>query len=761
MRKLAWFAVFFAAAALFILWVPVEAQKLLLIVPAVFLAGMCPTLARRWRHKKPAQLLRTALLGFAVGCLYVLLWQTVMQRDAEALLAREQTVEATVLEDSAEASFGLRTEVRIGRLRCCLFTNGKERLEAGQRIRVHASFASTAEKTGSDYYLTQGVPVFGYAREDPVVLGYAEAYWRFLPAKLGRILRERIRILYDRNSASFLLAVLTGERRELREDIWFYSMLRTSGVSHTVAVSGMHLSFLVMFLYTLLGRGKLSAAVCIPVTLAFMAMTGFTASVVRAGVMQLAVCGAKLLRREYDSLSALGLALLLLLLINPYSVRNMGLILSFASTLGILLFYGEIRTVLPAPPKKWGKHSLPARLWHGIRASLAVTLSASVFTVPLNALFFRQISLLAPLTNLLVLPAVSLCFSLGLIGVLVSFVYLPAGMVFRMPLSWLVAYIRLVTGWIGGFPLSALYIRSLYLPCWIGLTWFCMALYRLLPGLEHRFRSFLITAAVGLVVFLGLSYGEPALEDMRFGALDVGQGQCLVLSAPSGVTVIDCGGSLVTNAGDLAAEYLLSMGRFRVETLVLTHFHEDHVNGVEELLRRMKVERLYCPRPAEDDWAALSLLDFARERGAGISYVEDDILWLGEQDLTLALVPPLNQEKENESGLCIAALGDGFSFLCTGDAGRGTEKRLLERLRLEHVGLLVAGHHGSAGSVSQELLEALQPKAVVVSVGRNSYGLPAENTLQRIRDCGAAVYRTDEYGDLILRVRQGEAQWAK
>ncbi len=285
MRKLAWFAVFFAAAALFILWVPIEAQKLLLIVPAVFLAGMCPTLARRWRHKKPAQLLRTALLGFAVGCLYVLLWQTVMQRDAEALLAREQTVEATVLEDSAEASFGLRTEVRIGRLRCCLFTNGKERLEAGQRIRVRASFVSTAEKTGSDYYLTQGVPIFGYAREDPVVLGYAEAYWRFLPAKLGRILRERIRTLYDRNSASFLLAVLTGERRELWEDTWFYSMLRTSGVSHTVAVSGMHLSFLVMFLYTLLGRGKLSAAVCIPVTLAFMAMTGFTASVVRAGVM--------------------------------------------------------------------------------------------------------------------------------------------------------------------------------------------------------------------------------------------------------------------------------------------------------------------------------------------------------------------------------------------------------------------------------------------------------------------------------------------
>ena len=761
MRKLAWFAVFFAAAALFILWLPPETRSLPWIAPAVTLTSALLTLAHPWRRKITVLFLRTALLGFAVGCLYVLLWQSAVQRELDSLLAGEQTVEAAVLEDSAKASFGLRTEMRIGHLRCCLYTDGGDDLEAGQRIRIRARFASTADKTGSDYYLTQGVPVFGYAKEEPELLGTAEAYWRFLPAKLGRILRERIRELYDRNSASFLLAVLTGERTELREDTWFYSMLRSSGVSHTVAISGMHLSFLVMFLYTLLGRGKLSALVCIPVTLVYMIMTGFTASVVRAGVMQLAVCGGKLLRKEYDSLSALGLALLLLLVINPYSIRNMGLILSFASTLGILLFSGDVRDVLPAPPKGWGKHSIPTRIWNAIRANLSVTLASSVFTVPLNALFFRQISLFAPLANLLVLWAVSLCFSLGLLGVLLSFLSLPVGMVFRVPLSLTVSYIRLATGFIGGFPLSSLYIRSIYLPCWIFLTWLGMALYRWLPGLEHRFRSFLITAGIGLTVFLGLSYAEPALDDLRFGVLDVGQGQCLVLSVPSGVTVIDCGGSRNNNAGDLAAEQIFSQGRFRVDNLVLTHFHEDHVNGVEELLRRLRVERLYCPRPEEDDRGAWSLLAFARERGTAVVYVEDSLLWLKDNGLSLAIVPPLSQDKENESGLCIAADKDGFSFLCTGDAGTGTEKRLLERLQVENLSLLVAGHHGSAGSVSRELLETVHPQAVVISVGRNSYGLPSEKTLARIGESGATVDRTDENGDVILRVRQGEAQWLK
>ena len=758
MRKLAWFAVFFAAAALFILLIPESVRLLLWLAPAGVMLLLVFLLRRSIPGSRLPRMLTAALIGFTLGSLYTLLWLGANQREMKVLLQGEQTVEAVVLEDSGEASYGLQTEVRIGRLRCSLFTDSMLPLEAGQRIRVRASFAATAEK--SDYYLTRGVPLFGYARETPVILGNADAYWRFYPAKLGRLLRERIRELFDPESSAFLLAILTGDRSELRKDTHFYAMLRASGVSHCVAVSGMHLSFLVMLLYVLLGRGKLSALICIPLTLAFMSITGFTASVVRAGVMQLAVCGGKLFRKEYDSLSALGLALLVLVLSNPYCIRGAGLILSFSATLGILLFCEAIQTRLPAPPKKWGKNAVWTRLWRGVRASLAVSLSSGVLTVPANALLFRQFSLLAPLTNLLVLWAVSLCFMLGLMGVLLSFIHFSLGWYLRYPLGILTVYIRGITGVIGRFPLSTLYIRSPYLSAWICFTWGSILLYRFLPGLRRPAASFALTAAVSLAVFVGLSYLEPALDGLRFGMLDVGQGQCLVMTGPGEAVMIDCGGSLGTNAGDLAAEYLFSMGRFHVDTLILTHFHQDHVNGAAELLRRMPVGTLYCPRPAKEDTEAEDLLRSFRERGTNVVYVEEKNLWLQGSAMELGIVPPLSQLKENEAGLCIAVRAGDFSLLCTGDAGTSTELRLLERLRLENLTVLVAGHHGSANSVSPELLGTARPKAVLISAGRNSYGLPSERTLARIRNTGAAIYRTDENGNVILRYGQGEALWA-
>ena len=758
-RKLAWFAVFFAAAALLIPLLSEESKAWLWALPFISCAVFGLTFLLRRQDKPLTGILRMALLGFGVGCLYVLLWNQMIQQELKPLLDSEKTVEAVVLEDSSDTEYGIKTDIRIGRLRCTLYSNGVTTLEAGQRISVRAAFMSTLEKTKSDYYLSLGVPLFGYAKEEPVILGKASAYWRFIPARIGAFLRQRISKIFDRNSAAFLLAVLTGDRSKLKQDIWFSTMLRSSGVAHCVAVSGMHLSFLVMFLYVLLGRGRLSACVCIPVTFLFMAITGFSASVVRAGVMQIAVCGAQISRKQYDSLTALGLALIILLVLNPYCIRNAGTILSFSSTLGILLFYPKIKNGLPKHPTKWSSHSVWARLWDGIQASFGVSLASAIFTTPLNAFFFRQISLLAPITNLLVMWAVSLCFCLGLFGVIISLASLPIGMIFRFPVGFLVGYIRKVTGWIGTFPIASLYIRSPYLPCWLAITWICMGACYFLPGMEHRTRTFSITALFGLVLFLGLSWLEITSGAFSFCALDVGQGQCLILTCPESTTVIDCGGSLYTNAGDLAAEYLYAHGRFEVDNLILTHFHQDHVNGVTELLRRLTVKKIYCPHPDIDDTDAGKLISCAEDSGVTVVYLEKDVYWIKEINLEMAIIPPLNQIKENESGLCISANAGRISFLCTGDAGAGTERRLLERMQIKNPSILVAGHHGSANSVSADFLEAVNPGAVIISVGRNNYGLPSQKTLERIQAQGIAIYRTDEQGDILLVDKQGWRIW--
>ena len=185
----------------------------------------------------------------------------------------------------------------------------------------------------------------------------------------------------------------------------------------------------------------------------------------------------------------------------------------------------------------------------------------------------------------------------------------------------------------------------------------------------------------------------------------------------------------------------------------------DHVNGVPELLRRLKVNKIYCPRPDNDDTDACELISCAEDFGVSVVYLEENILWIKEKNLEMAIIPPLNQINENESGLCISANAGRVSFLCTGDAGAGTERRLLERMQIKNPTILVAGHHGSANSVSEDFLEAVNPEAVIISVGRNSYGLPSQKTLARIQEQGIAIYRTDEQGDILLVDKQGWRIW--
>jgi competence protein ComEC len=752
-RKLACFAIFFAAAVFCAQLLPRESAAAAAI-PAIAALLLALTLLPKLRRLSRVGFYRLALLGLMTGSLYFSLWQWYMAGETERYLGEARTVEAVVLEEPERARFAARAPVKLGRLRCSLYYDSSTELHAGDRIRVAARFRDTAEKTDGDVWLSMGVQLFGSAVEPPQRLGRAENEWRYYPARLGLMMREMICSRVDADTAAFLLAILTGDRSRLREDTWFYSMLRSSGVAHCVAVSGMHLSFLMSFLYFFLGRGKPAALACIPVTLLFMAVTGFTASVVRAGIMQLAVCVAVLTKHEYDSLSALALALLVLVLANPYCVQNAGLLLSFGSTLGILLFMPELLEWLPDLPKKTGRRNPLAALVRFARSSLAVSLSASVFTVPLTALFFGQVSLLAPLTNLLVLWAVSLCFSLGLLS-------LPLGLIpgsgpwLQYPLRLLVGWIRLIAGTLGSFPLAAVYTRSVYIRCWLLLSGLTFLVYRAVPALRPCIGSYILTVLAALALFWGFSVLEPRQDDLWICALDVGQGQCIAVTNGDSAVLLDCGGSLSANAGDIAAEYLFSLGKMQADALVLTHFHADHMNGAEELLRRLRVKALYVPRPDPEDAGARRLIAFALEQGCGVRYVEE-LLEVSAGSQRLTLIPPLDDGSENESGLCVVARSGGYALLDTGDAGYGTERRLLERMRLRGIEVLTAGHHGSKNSVSPELLAELRPYAVLVSAGRNnSYGLPNGETVRRILASGAKLFRTDEQGSVILRCHGG------
>lgn len=749
MRRLAVFAYSFSAAAFLLVFLR-PGMAFLLAAGALLLAfGLCSILLRGKR--RGLRFLRCVLPGLALACVSFALWNQLILRPAEKLVGEERQVEATVLDYPLPAAYGESLTVRIGRVKCRLYLDDASGLEPGQRIAFDARIRLTEERTGEDYHLTTGLPLFAYGKGSARLLGKAERQWLYFPAKLGKRLRDHIEAAFDEATSPFLTAILTGERSGIKADGFFYSMMREAGVLHCIAVSGMHLSFLVSFLAVILGRGKHSSLICIPVILLFMAVTGFTPSVVRAGIMQLAVCGAVLLDRDYDNHSALALALAVLTAFNPFASHNVGLLLSFFSTLGILLFYEKLRKSLFPVPKAWEK-KLPGKVVGYLRSSLAVSLSALVLTLPITAVCFGQIPLLGPLANLLILWAVTLCFGFALISALLGFLWMPAAVIVGWPARWLVKYIRLVVTAVGRLPFASLYPQNEMIALWLVCLYLLMAAFRFLPGIEHRLRGFSLAAAVTLAFSCVAGVVLYRQDTLDTAVLDVGQGQCMVLTGRDFTLVADCGSTSATeDPGDTAARYLLSRGRMKVDALVLTHYHADHMDGAEELMRRMPVGMLLAPPPDSEE--ARSLLIFAEERGTEVCIVSEELRQLRFGELQAVIVPPLGNVGDNEECLCALFSVEDYEVLMTGDASGATELRLLERLPMPDIELIIAGHHGSAKSSSKALLDAAAPDVAVISAGRNSYGLPSEEALARLSAAGAAIYRTDRAGTVEIRYR--------
>ena len=234
-------------------------------------------------------------------------------------------------------------------------------------------------------------------------------------------------------------------------------------------------------------------------------------------------------------------------------------------------------------------------------------------------------------------------------------------------------------------------------------------------------------------------------------AVDVGQGQSLVLMQGEQTLVIDCG-SIYTldNAGERTGSYLISSGRRQIDVLLLTHLHADHCNGVTMLMDMLPVRQLILPADVEDEDGLLDeILEAAEARGTSVSYVSCD----EERDfgaIHARLFAPAGQGDANERCMMgVYSIGT-YDMLVTGDAPKAAEKDLLSRYPLRDLELLIVGHHGSRYSSSGELLNSIGADTAVISVGYNTFGHPTYETLERLAAYGYHIYRTDLNGSVEI-----------
>ena len=511
-------------------------------------------------------------------------------------------------------------------------------------------------------------------------------------------------------------------------------LFTANGMAHLLSVSGTHLLLLTSLLVALLKPvpRPWRQLLVIAVLALYAALCGLRPPVLRALLM----CAALLVGGSGAQRGRLlCLVAVVLLLCKPLWLWDVGFQLSFTAAAGLVW-------LLPAC-----KRLLGTRLPEPVSAGLAVTLSAQLAVLPVEASSFHQFSLVSLLSNLLLVPLLELTTQLALIGLL-----LPFGAYLVQLAAAILEQVLLQASWLAALPYSTLVVGELPAVCWL-LYYTALALvadFSWLQVFSNKERYTAIFCCLSIV--LGISCWQKVRTlPLTAYFLDVGQGDCAVVVTPAQrVVVIDTGGLRSLDTGSRAvAPFLRSLGYSRIDVLLLSHYDFDHVGGAPALLRQLQVKKLLLPKEeVKEEGKVLQQEILQQAAKGGVQAVEvaqsGMVLQLDAATQLVVLAVPKAQTSGNEASTLAAVRSAQGSLLFTGDMGVESEKELPG---LGSYTVLKAGHHGSRYSTGSEFLAQVQPQLTVLSCGKgNRYGHPHAELLERVRAARSAVARTDEMG---------------
>lgn len=711
---------------------------------------VCGFWSKRGERGKRALL---CVFGLAAALFYNTAYAHLVKAPNDALIGTQERVTVELLGYAEETGYGAKVTARIvdrelpGRV---IYYGDSTllSLEPGDRVTAEALFNSATDPTGKGLSLrnftARGIYLLLYQRGELSCEEADTPALRYLPQRTAKAIGDTIEACYGEREGSFLRSLLLGDKRYLDEED--ASDLGEVGLSHIMAVSGLHCCFLSSLLGALLGgrRKRLRCAVTIPLLFFYAFATGLTPSILRACIMISMVMLAPLFGRESDPPTSISLALLLILVRNPFAIASISLQLSFSAVAGIVW-------LTPKLSKKWqGK----GKLSRFVLLSFATTLGAMVFSTPLACYYFGTLSIVSLLSNLLCLSIVSVVFALGLVSVLLAALFPQVG----VPAAFLPTLgIRLVIGIAGlleELPFHAVYFNTAFSIAWLAYVYALFAACALCRRGKYRYQAALGLTLVSLFAMTKVGALHYAQGELNVVALDVGQGECVLLLSEGHAALVDCGSkNSYIDAGDIAADHLRSAGCDTLDAVVLTHYHEDHANGLAALLARMDVATIYLPNIDAGEGERDTVEALAARYDVTVCYVEEEMS-IANGASTLTVYPPVGESGANELGLSIlCSLGD-FDVLITGDMDEKTETKLVDTYALPDIEVLVVGHHGSKYSTGTHLLETVTPEIGIISVGDNSYGHPTEEAMLRLTDAGMRVYRTDMQGNILITVEQ-------
>lgn len=545
---------------------------------------------------------------------------------------------------------------------------------------------------------------------------------------------------FDRDVRGPLSALLLGRTSELERGM--VARYRRGGLYHMLVVSGLHVvlacGLAMVCLRALRVRGKVRDAVFLAIVFLFVLVGGAYPPAVRAGIVFGIHRATRLLERPITNLQAIGFSGLILFGFDPAQVYSIGTVLTFAAVLGIALLTAPIRVRLPERPRE---------LFSGLAAAFA----AQSATAPVLLWRFNVVSAGAWLTAPVAIPLLGGMIVLGS-GLLLLYA---AGSP-PEPLVALFALGSRAMEFLAEGTAGAAFLRPTPpLPAVLGVS----ALTAAGAFVSGRLRAAAFLCAAVLFLVLALRPGPPGpSRGFRLEALDVGQGDALLLRWRRRAILVDGGGPFDLDRRDFGRTRLLpkllDRGVTSLDAAVLTHPHPDHALGLLVILEDLPVREFWRSSGEDESGFFVDLDVLAAERKMPVR-----VLGAGEtierEGARITVVHSGGRRRKvdaiNNQSLVFLFERDGRSALLTGDASAATEEALLWERRVPRADILKVGHHGSRSSTTAAFLEAICPRAAVISCGReNRFGHPAPATLQTLAAARVLVFRTDLSSDLRI-----------
>lgn len=658
--------------------------------------------------KEYAKIILCTLLVFA-GFFEVCAVKTAVSKDSAALDGKNVSITGRIVnvhDDEQYSYFDLKADS---------ISDGETELK-NKTVRVHKNdgmpavrYGDTAELEASVrkaphesemYYISKGISFNAVPCADTFMLR-GRVLHRFSPKDNAMLLRDGLKnIIYSKfngSEAGFLSGILCGDKSEMTEAS--YDSFKICGIAHVVAVSGMHISILLGILqgiFSVFGFGKTKTAFVIYLAAVwfFVIMTGANASAVRSGIGFSMMLAALFLKRDTDVLNNLALAAFLMLAANPAVLFDMGFRLSVLSMAGIAVFADKIAERLSFLP------GAPASV-------IAATVSAQIFTLPQILAEFASAPFLASAANIIIVPVMPFVLLTEILFALLNGVPFLGGILYKL-LSALTSGILYTADIFASAPMA--YVSGKGAAAALIAFLLIAFLYAALFG-KNRACMAICCIAAGVTVFS--SAGKVLNPKIKAAFLDVGHGDCFMLSAPHETVMIDGGGKEGENVADKTiVPYMRGEGINTVDAAFVTHYHYDHAHGISELLRKGKIKRLVLPLGIYENDMKTRLAVAAEAAGIPVYYIRGgETLELGE--ISVKAFSTFDGAEEN-NGMVYNVTCMNKKFLITGDITAEAESALLSDGDISSDVLKVA-HHGSITSFNPVFVSAVGARTAVIS----------------------------------------------